>query len=517
VRLQQELAAVFDNPSVSALWAVQVQSFDTGEVLFERNAHTLVMPASNMKLVTMSVAAARLGWDFRFATQIATDGAIENGTLSGDLIVVGNGDPTISDRGGDATRVFQSWADQLRALGITRISGRIVGDDDWFDDQPLGDGWAWDDLVYGYSTAGGALQFNEDVVKAIIKPGAAAGDPAIVTLEPAGSGLIVRNLVSTSGAGTTADVSLSRRPGSAVLEVSGVVPIGGRDIVQTAAVDNPTQFYVNVLRDTLVRKGITVDGQAVDIDDLKSDAAHPTPADAALALEKRRVLFTHQSPPLASDEVATTFMKVSQNLFGETLMLTIGAQNQGAALSFTPAPAAASATAVSAASAAPAFVRHRHTEAARKVYEDVLSSWGVPPSEHIIVDGSGLSRYDYITASLLVHVLRAMARDPKFAATFEALLPIAGKDGTLRGRMKGTKAEGVVHAKTGTLSGVRSLSGYLQTADGEHIGFSIIANNFKAPSAIIDGIAELAVERLVNFTRRPVTAPVPAGPLPASR
>ncbi len=532
-RLQQELAAAFDNPSVSALWAVQVQSFDTGEVLFERNAHTLVMPASNMKLVTMSVAAARLGWDFRFATQIATDGVIDNGTLTGDLIIVGNGDPTISDRGGDATRVFQSWADQLRALGITRISGRIVGDDDWFDDQPLGDGWAWDDLVYGYSTAGGALQFNEDVVKAIIKPGAAAGDPASVTLEPAGSGLIVRNLVATGGAATTADVSLSRRPGSAVLEVSGIVPIGGRDIVQTAAVDNPTQFYVNVLRDTLVRKGITVDGPAIDIDDLKADTAHQA-TDQALALEKRRVLFTHHSPPLASDEVATTFMKVSQNLFGETLMLTIGALAQGAALAPAPPPTAsatagtsmtasaptaaapaaataqAAANAVAGAGAVSAFFKHRHADAARKVYEDVLSSWGVPPSEHIIVDGSGLSRYDYITASLLVHVLRAMARDPKFAATFEALLPIAGKDGTLRGRMKGTKAEGVVHAKTGTLSGVRSLSGYLQTADGEHIGFSIIANNFKAPSAIIDGIAELAVERLVNFSRLPAPASRPA-------
>ena len=166
-QLQRELAAAFDNPSVNALWAVQIQSFDTGEVLFERNAHTLVMPASNMKLLTMSVAATRLGWDFKFSTQIATDGTADAGTLTGDLIVVGNGDPTISDRGGDATRVFQAWADQLRAQGITHITGRIVGDDDWLDDQPLGDGWAWDDLVYGYSTAGGALQFNEDVVKAL--------------------------------------------------------------------------------------------------------------------------------------------------------------------------------------------------------------------------------------------------------------------------------------------------------------------------------------------------------------
>jgi D-alanyl-D-alanine carboxypeptidase/D-alanyl-D-alanine-endopeptidase (penicillin-binding protein 4) len=204
------------------------------------------------------------------------------------------------------------------------------------------------------------------------------------------------------------------------------------------------------------------------------------------------VLFTHQSPRLASDEVGKTFMKVSQNLFGETLMETIGA-------------------AASTANAASAGGQH-HREAARKIYEDVLSSWGVPPGEHIIVDGSGLSRYNYITANLIVHILRAMARDPKNAATFEALLPIAGQDGTLRNRMKGTKAEGNVHAKTGTLSAVRSLSGYLRTADGERIGFSIIANNFKAPSAIIDGIAELAVERLSNFSR----AAQPPGPAPAA-
>lgn len=487
-RLQQELAAAFDNPSVNALWAVQVQSFDTGEVLFERNAHTLVMPASNMKLLTMSVAATRLGWDFKFSTQIATDGTIQDGVLTGDLIIVGNGDPTINDRGGDATRVFQSWADRLRAQGVTRITGRIVGDDDLLDDQPLGAGWAWDDLVYGYSTAGGALQFNENVVKVLIHPAATAGEPATVTLEPAGSGLIVHDNVTTADATTTADVSLARKPGRPALEVFGTIPLGGRDVTQTAAVENPTQFYVNVLRDVLIRKGIAVDGAAMDIDDL--------PVTDAAAVDQRRVLFTHQSPPLASAELGMTFMKVSQNLYGETLMETIGALGQ---------PPNADG-------------RHHHTEAARKIYEDVLSSWGIPPAEHIIVDGSGLSRYNYVTASLIVHILRAMARDPTNAATFEALLPIAGKDGTLRNRMKGTKAEGNVHAKTGTLSSVRSLSGYLRTADGERLGFSIIANNFKAPSAIVDGIAELAVERLSNFSRGgPASTPAPAAPPPAGR
>jgi serine-type D-Ala-D-Ala carboxypeptidase/endopeptidase (penicillin-binding protein 4) len=411
--------------------------------------------------------------------------------------VIGSGDPTISDRRGDPTRVFQAWADQLKAQGITHITGRIVGDDDALDDQQLGEGWAWDDLVSGYSAAGGALQFNEDIVKATIHAAAAIGQPAVITLAPAGSDLTVRNRVTTAagGAGTAADISVSRRPGSKVLEIAGSIPLGGKDVTREAAVENPTQFFVNALRDTLVRKGITVDGAAVDIDDVKD-----LNTDAALALDKRHVLYTHQSPPLASEEVATTFMKVSQNLFGETLMATVGAT----------APVSGAAE------------KKRPVEAARKLYEDTLSNWGIPATEHIIVDGSGLSRYNYITANLIVHILRAMARDPKFAGTFEALLPIAGKDGTLRNRMKGTKAEGNVHAKTGTLMAVRSLSGYLKTADGERIGFSIIANNFKAPSAIVDGVAELAVERLSNFTRAATATsatpePAPAAPRPAAR
>ena len=145
--------------------------------------------------------------------------------------------------------------------------------------------------------------------------------------------------------------------------------------------------------------------------------------------------------------------------------------------------------------------QHYQVEAAREVYEDVLSSWGIPDTQHVIADGSGLSRYNFLTAHMLVRILRQMARDPRHAAAFETTLPIAGKDGTLERRMKGTRAENNVHAKTGTISNVRSLSGYVRTRDNELIGFSVIANNFKARSAAIDAVAELAIERLANFTR----------------
>jgi serine-type D-Ala-D-Ala carboxypeptidase/endopeptidase (penicillin-binding protein 4) len=482
-RLQQELALAFDNPSVSALWGVEIQSLDTGEVLYHRDEHRLVMPASNMKIVTMAVAAERLGWDFRFTTEVTTSGTIAGGVLTGDLVVAGNGDPTISDRdGANRYRVFESWADQLKSAGITRIEGRVIGDDNLMDDQPLGAGWMWDDLDGSSAPPGGALQFNENLIRVVITPAAAAGQPATVRLDPEGSGLTLKASVETvaappapsgaanEGAASPArTLSVTRKLGGTVLEVMGTIPVGAKETARQTPVENPTIFYVNALRETLIRKGISVSGPAVDIDDL------PMPR---LASEPRRVLIAHRSPPLS--EIGVTFMKVSQNLFGETLMTAVGAQSGRAE---------------------PTARSHRQIEAAREVYEEQLAAWGVPETQHVIADGSGLSRYNFLTAHLLVRVLRQMALDPKHATLFETTLPIAGKDGTLRLRMKGTRAEGNVRAKTGTIANVRSLSGYLRTLDGERLAYSIVANNFKARTATVDAIAEQAVERLANFTR----------------
>jgi D-alanyl-D-alanine carboxypeptidase/D-alanyl-D-alanine-endopeptidase (penicillin-binding protein 4) len=489
-RLQQELERAFNDPSVNALWAVEIQSFETGEVFYQRNAHLLVMPASNMKVVTMAVAADRLGWDFRFTTEVKTRGAVAGGVLTGDLVVTGNGDPTMSDRDkANRYQAFESWADRLKAAGITRIEGRIVGDDNLFDDQPLGEGWMWDDLTGSSAPPGGALQFNENLVRVIIAPAATAGQPATVRLEPEGSGLTLRANVMTVAAPATPvtpdpslprALRLSRGLGSSVLEVTGVIQAGAPETSRLTPVLNPTIYYVNSLRDTLIRKGIEVTGPAVDIDDVTTDSAQPL-----------RTLIAHQSPPLT--EIGKTFMKVSQNTFGETLLTTIGARS-GRTEKFIAATAGPMATPVT-----PAL--HYHVEAAREVYEEVLSSWGIPETQHVIADGSGLSRYNFLTAHMLVRILRQMARDPRHAAAFDATMPIAGKDGTLERRMKGTRAENNVHAKTGTISNVRSLSGYIRTRDNELIGFSVIANNFKARAAAIDAVAELAMERLANFTR----------------
>lgn len=514
-RLQQELEQAFDDPSVNALWAVEIQSFETGEVFYQHNAHLLVMPASNMKLVTMSVAAERLGWDFRFTTEVKTRGATANGVLKGDLVVSGNGDPTMSDRDkANRYQAFEDWADRLKAAGITRIDGRVIGDDNLFDDQPLGEGWMWDDLTGSSAPPGGALQFNENLVRVVIAPATTAGQPATVRLDPEGSGLTLRANVMTVAAPATPvtpdptlprALRLSRALGSSTLEVTGVILAGAPETSRLTPVFNPTIYYVNSLRDTLTRKGIEVTGAAADIDDVPAVSME----DGARPAASLRTLIAHQSPPLS--EIGKTFMKVSQNTFGETLMTTIGARSgrtekflaAAAGPAGPAAPAGPTDPAGSAGSAATPMTppQHYQVEAAREVYEEVLSSWGIPDTQHVIADGSGLSRYNFVTAHMLVRILRQMARDPRHAAAFEATLPIAGKDGTLERRMKGTRAENNVHAKTGTISNVRSLSGYVRTRDNELIGFSVIANNFKARSAAIDAVAELAVERLANFTR----------------
>ena len=162
---------------VNALWAAKVVSLDTGQVIFERNPRLLVMPASTMKVVTLAVAAERLGWDSRFTTRLETTGPIEDGVLRGDLIVTGDGDPTIGERE-DAPRVLDEWADRLAMLGVTRIDGRLIGDDDVLPDQALGAGWAWDDLAFGFAAPVGALQFHEGSAQVVITAGPRPGTPA---------------------------------------------------------------------------------------------------------------------------------------------------------------------------------------------------------------------------------------------------------------------------------------------------------------------------------------------------
>jgi D-alanyl-D-alanine carboxypeptidase/D-alanyl-D-alanine-endopeptidase (penicillin-binding protein 4) len=457
--LQHDLDAILAAPSLDrGYWGVLVKSLETGETLYARNPRKLMMPASNMKIVTLAAAAERLGWDYTYETTLLAAGTIGAGVLDGDLVVVGGGDPSLMDAA--AQPLFASWVDRLKAMGVATISGRIIGDDGTFGDEPLGMGWSWDDLPDGYAAGVGALQFNENMARVTAAPGAAVGDPASVAVTPDASGLVVRNRLTTGAAASEESIRAHRLPGSAELELRGSLPVGSAPSVHTVSVDNPTLFFVSALRNALVSHGIDVRGPAVDIDDLKN----PPSRDEGVQL------ISYRSPPLST--LAVRLMKASQNQYAETLLRTMGV-------------AAGAATAEMGAAAT----------------GTILRAWGLTEGGLILRDGSGLSRYNYVTPDTLVAILAHVDHDETLRSPFEASLPVAGRDGTLASRMKGTPAEGNARAKTGSMANVRALSGYVAAADGEPLVFSILANNFETAGEVVTKAADAIVVRLARFRR----------------
>jgi D-alanyl-D-alanine carboxypeptidase/D-alanyl-D-alanine-endopeptidase (penicillin-binding protein 4) len=461
VALQHDLDAVLARPTLArGYWGVLVKSLKTDETLYAVNASKLMMPASNMKIVTLAAAAEKLGWDFRYDTRLYAAGAVVDGTLRGDLIVVGGGDPSLVAADGMADRVFADWADRLKQSGIRTISGRVIGDDNAFEDETLGFGWMWDDLAGDDGAGVGALQYNESAVRVTVTPGPSAGDAAGISLVPAGSGLTIVSSVATAAAGAAASITPRRLPGSMRLQLGGTIAAGAPPSTLIVSVDNPTQFFVSALRLALIANGIDVRGPAVDIDDVRdAPAVSGTP------------IVSYQSAPLSA--LAVRLMKVSQNQYAETFLKTV---SSGPGVVSTAA-------------------------GGWKIASAIFERWGVPAGTLIQRDGSGLTRYDFVTPEALVAILTHVDRDPRLCGPFEASLPIAGRDGTLASRMKGTPAEGNARAKTGSMTAVRGTSGYVTSADGEPLVFSILANNYDTPGATITQAEDAIIVRLAQFHR----------------
>ncbi len=462
--LQAEIDTILDDPAFhNAYWGVMVQSVESGQILYRKNPRRLFMPASNTKLVTAAVSLTQLGLDHRFTTRLNACGSIDavTGTLSGDLIVVGGGDPTFSsrfDEKGDALATFRDWADSLRAHGITRIEGDIVGDDDLFDDVHIGPGWAWDYLGAAYAAEIGALLFNEGALALQFVPGDSVGRPATVSLQPQTSYVSLHGTASTTDDSTSVPLHASRRPFANDIDLGGAIWIGRDSLTRYVAPHDPTLFFVTVLWETLRLHGVAVSGAPVDRDTRDTDCDSDT------------LLFAHRSPSLG--QIMRPFLKESQNQIGEMLLRYLGA------------------TATDTGS----------VDTGRRIVSSALTSWGIPDDSYVYYDGSGLSRYNYLTPEAVVRVLITMARREEFTVFYDAL-PVAGVDGTLEQRMLGSRAAGNARAKTGFISNARALSGYVTAKDGELLAFSIIANNFNTPVRPVEYVQDLIVERLANFER----------------
>jgi D-alanyl-D-alanine carboxypeptidase/D-alanyl-D-alanine-endopeptidase (penicillin-binding protein 4) len=463
VALRQFIDSLVDVPDFrSTNWGLLVVDPGRGETLYARNADKLFMPASNMKLLTGSTALTQLGPEYRWATTLFARGPVRDGVLSGDLVVRGNGDPSVSAhmQTGDALAPLRALADSLRAHGVTRVHGRLVAAPSPFTDAPLGFGWSWDDLDDSYSAGVDALYFNEGFTEVVVRGGARAGDPVRATTRPSRSfpALIVRaRTIAPVTAGAGGADSTSARPVITVSQdssragvlVAGTIAAGDSEIVEITFRDQPAA-YLLALREALTARGITIEGAR---------------ADSTARLDS---IVTLRSPTLR--EVLPFFEKPSQNQIGEILFKTLALEKTGVG---------------------------RADSAARVVSRQLLA-WGAEPDGFTIRDGSGLSRHDYVSPRTLVKVLDAMRKGPEFRLFYDAL-PIAGVDGTIKGRMKGTPAQGNIHAKTGTLDKARSLSGYVTTADGRLLLFSALCNNYVVPTRRVDAVTDALGVRLASM------------------
>ena len=455
-QLQRDIDTILTAPALDrGAVGIVVRSLATDETVYTLNAPRLMMPASTLKVVTLAAAAERLGWDHTYETRIVADGTVDGETLDGNLVIVGSGDPSL-DR-----PVLDSWAAQIKMLGVTRVTGRVLADARAFSGEGLGFGWSWDDLAYYYAAPIAAVQFRENAVDIMVSPGRAPDAPVTYELIPAGiTGLSIENRMNTGARTATPEFVARRAANSATVILEGVLPVGGSPLMRSLSVHDPVRYLAAAFTEALLDAGVALSGPP------PIDAS----ADATRDYSRATPFVSHRSAPLRV--LARRLMEVSQNQYAETLIKTIGAR-----------------------AGVPTF------EGGLKAIESVLASWGIAADGAILRDGSGLSRYDYVTPEMLVQVMTHMYRDPAQRTPFFSALNVAGQGGTLAARMKNTPAGGNARAKDGAMAGVRALCGLVNTAGGEPLAFAILVNNFAAPGPTVTAAIDAIVARLAGFRR----------------
>jgi len=480
--LQSKITEVLAKPELSsAMVGIKVVSLDTGKVLFEENATKLLRPASNMKIYTVAAALDRLSPDYRFSTSVyANTRPDASGVVHGDLIIYGRGDPTIAARfnNGDYFKAIDDLAARIAAAGVKRVQGDIVGDESYFVGPKYGSGWNWEDLTWYYGAEITPLTANDNALDLFIKPGTAIGRPALVTTGPPDPLLTIVNKVTTSAKGSRRDISIHRGLGENTITIAGSIALEDRGYTGGIGISHPGLLFVYMLRSSLAQKGVKITGASrtsgatLQPTVITGVPISGTNGSSTASPTFQNEIATLQSPPFSV--IAAQTLKPSQNLYTELILRTLG--------KVTPPPATTS------------NLTQTSEELGLEAVKAFLKTVGLRPEALVLDDGSGLSRNDMITAEASVQLLTFMSKH-RYATVFRDALPIGGIDGTLRNRFKGTAAENNVRAKTGSLSSAASLGGYLTTAGGEKLAFSIMVNNyprdFDPRSSCIDPITVL--------------------------
>ena len=434
----------------AARWGMLVVDAARGDTLLSRDADKLFVPASNQKLLTAAVALTVLGESYRWATPVLLRGRQVGSTWRGDLLFEGMGDPSWSDslQAGNALDAFEPVVAALRARGISRIDGRVIAVGDAFPGSTVGSGWEVEDLDGVFGAAVDELMLNEGAFRLEVAAGSRTGVPLVVSRRRATSYPPVVMQANTAHGGEPLRAEYDSTSLSIV--VSGTLAVGERRVFNMAY-RHPNDAVRAAVQEKLERSGVSVSGKS-------SAAGNSIPLDTLVVL---------QSAPMP--DIVRRMQKVSQNQVAELLYRTAGRVASGSG----------------------------EPDSARAVANRTLASLGIDSASVVVRDGSGMSRHNFVTPRALVRVLDAMQRSAS-AATFRDALPVAGVDGTLRNRMRGTAAQDNVRAKTGTLDKARSLSGFVTTADGRTLLFSLLCNNYTTSAAEVDRAVETLLAMLAS-------------------
>lgn len=469
--LSRRVQAILNSSEAKrGFWGIVVERLPGGQVLYQRNADHFFQPASNMKLFTTSAALVGLGPNFVFRTTVESLHAPNAAGQVGDLYLVGRGDPNISDRvlpyqsasdhTGDPFAVLRELAAKVRARGVREVTGDVVADDRYYIFEPYSHDWSEEDLQWGYGAPVTALAFNDNSLGLHIAPGEGVGRKALVTVTPVADYYQLDNQLITVPPFEAQKVFVERQPGSMKLDVWGQIPEGKAPEDDTISIQNPPLLMARLFRRALEKAGVKVDGTVRVLETPRIDAAlmenpfAPGPP--------RVVLAVHKSLPLADD--ITVILKVSQNLHAEMLLRTMAHELKG----------------------------YGSLTVGLQVLREFCDQVGLLPDETFFADGSGLSREALVTPDAVVRLLAYMSRSPQFQVLYKSL-PVAGVDGTLSGRFLNSPLRGRVHAKTGSIEHVNTLSGYMDLPNGRRLAFSIMGNSHPMPSSkgvkVVDQLA----------------------------
>jgi D-alanyl-D-alanine carboxypeptidase/D-alanyl-D-alanine-endopeptidase (penicillin-binding protein 4) len=422
---------MINNRVRSGKFGVMVVSLTRGDTLFAHGAGDMMQPASTMKLYSTAAALDRFGPEHTFSTDVLRDArdsaSAAGGVVSGNLYLRADGDPSMSTRfWKDPNLPMTTLARSVAATGVKQVKGDLIYDASAFDDQKIPDGWKTKYLGAAYAARVSALSLNENVVWVAVRP---EGGKARVELEPASSAIPLTNNVRV-GRGSGGRI-VARQSGDGVV-VSGTVGANSGTMRYSLVVPDPAMFTAGALHAALRDAGVTVEGTV---------KPGKTPGNAVKVAAFR-------SPPLS--QIISEMNRESINIVAELL--------------FRDAARASAPGGMSSADAGLANLR-----------EFLSKKVGVDPKTINVSDGSGLSTLDSLTPRNMIHLLSYAHRGP-WSSAFHGSLPVAGESELLRRRMRGTPAEGNLHAKTGTTDNVIALGGYVTAKDGEIIAFSFIYN-----------------------------------------